>query len=223
VPLELTYTFIDQVIGELAALTPGANVHIGGDEASSTTAADYTTFMDRAQQIVAAHGKTVVGWHDIVNANELPSTIAQFWGTTTTNAAVASAAANGTKVIMSPANKTYLDMKYKNSTKLGQKWAGLIEVQTAYEWNPGAYLSGVGESSVLGVEGPLWTETIRTTADIEFMVFPRLPALMELAWSPYSTHNWNAFKLRLGAQGPRWKVMGMNYYHSTQITWPVGS
>lgn len=223
VPLELTYTFIDNVIGELAALTPGPYIHIGGDEAQSTTPADYTTFMDRAQQIVAAHGKTVVGWHDVINANELPSTVAQFWGTTTTNAAVAAAAANGTKVIMSPANKAYLDMKYKNSTKLGLKWAGLIDVQTAYEWNPGAYLGGVGESSVLGVEGPLWTETIKTLADIEFMVFPRLPALMELAWSPYSTHDWNAFSQRLGAQGPRWKVMGMNYYRSTQIAWPVGS
>jgi hexosaminidase len=223
VPLELTYTFVDQVIGELAALTPGPYIHIGGDEASSTTAADYTTFIDRAQQIVAAHGKTVVGWHDVVKADELPSTVAQFWGTTTTDATVAAAAANGTKVIMSPANKAYLDMKYRGSTKLGQRWAGLIDVQTAYEWNPGAYLSGVGESSVLGVEAPLWTETIKTVADIEYMDFPRLPALMELAWSPYSTHNWTAFRQRLGAQGPRWKVIGMNYYHSTQITWPVGS
>ena len=34
---ELTYTFVDQVIGELAALTPGPYLHIGGDEASSTT------------------------------------------------------------------------------------------------------------------------------------------------------------------------------------------
>ena len=72
---ELTYTFIDQVLGEIAALTPGPYLHIGGDEASSTTAADYATFMNRAQQTVAAHGKTVVGWHDIVNASTLPSTL----------------------------------------------------------------------------------------------------------------------------------------------------
>jgi N-acetyl-beta-hexosaminidase len=223
VPLPLTYTFIDDVIGELAALTPGPYIHIGGDEASSTTAADYTTFMDQAQQKVAAHGKVVMGWHDIVNANELPTTVAQFWGTTTTNSAVAAAAANGTKVVMSPANKAYLDMKYARKNKLGQTWAGIIEVDTAYGWNPGAYLSGVGESSVLGVEGPLWTETIRTTADIEFMVFPRLPALAELGWSPWSTHDWTAFSTRLGAQGPRWKVMGINYYQSPKVTWPTGS
>jgi hexosaminidase len=223
VPLELTYTFIDQVIGEIAALTPGPYVHIGGDEASSTTAAEYSSFINRAQQIVAAHGKTVVGWHDVANATPLPSTVAQFWGTTTSNAALAAAVANGTKVVMSPANKTYLDMKYRNNTRLGQKWAGLIDVDTAYDWNPGAYLTGGGETAVLGVEAPLWTETIVTTADVEYMAFPRLPAIAELGWSPWNTHNLTAFKQRLGAQGPRWRVMGINYYHSTQVTWPSGS
>jgi hexosaminidase len=224
VPLELTYTFIDQVIGEIAALTPGPYFHIGGDEASSTTASDYQYFINRAQQTVAAHGKTVVGWHDIANANNLlPSSVLQFWGTTTTNSTVAAAAASGTKVVMSPANHTYLDMKYLRKTKLGQTWAGLIDVNTAYGWNPGAYLSGVGESSVSGVEAPLWTETIVTSADIDYMAFPRLPAIAELGWSPWSTHDQTAFDSRLGAQGPRWKIMGVNYYHSTQIAWPPGS
>jgi len=223
VPLDLTYTFIDQVVGELAALTPGPYIHIGGDEASSTTASDYSYFINRAQQIVAAHGKTVIGWHDIANAALLASTVAQFWDTTTSNAPLASAVANGTKVVMSPANHAYLDMKYNRQTKLGQTWAGLVDVNTAYGWNPGAYLSGVGESSVLGVEAPLWTETIVTSADIDYMAFPRLPAIAELGWSPWSTHDVTAFDSRLGAQGPRWKVMGVNYYHSTQIAWPAGS
>jgi hexosaminidase len=223
VPLELTYTFIDQVLGEIAALTPGPYLHIGGDEASSTTAADYATFINRAQQIVASHGKTVVGWHDVAKATLLPSTVAQFWDTNTTNAPLAAAAANGTRVVMSPANHAYLDMKYTRNTKLGQTWAGLIDVDTAYGWNPGAYLSGVGESAVAGVEGPLWTETIVTSADIDYMAFPRLPALAELGWSPWSTHDASAFHARLGAQGPRWKAMGVNYYHSTQVTWPPGS
>jgi hexosaminidase len=223
VPLDLTYTFVDQVVGELAALTPGPYIHIGGDEASSTTAADYTSFIDRVQQIVAAHGKTVLGWHDIANATLLPSTVAQFWDTTTTDPALASAVASGTKVVMSPANHAYLDMKYTRKIKLGQTWAGLIDVNTAYGWNPGAYVSGIGEASVLGVEAPLWTETIVTSADIDYMAFPRLPAIAELGWSPWSTHDVTAFDARLGAQGPRWKVQGVNYYHSTQVTWPAGS
>ncbi|WP_279340006.1 beta-N-acetylhexosaminidase [Sphaerisporangium perillae] len=220
---ELTYSFIDQVVGELAALTPGPYLHIGGDEAASTAPADYAAFINRAQQIVAAHGKTVVGWHDVTKATPLPSTLAQYWGTTTRDAAVQTAAQNGTKLIMSPANRAYLDMKYNSRTPLGQSWAGYIDVKTAYGWDPGAYLTGVPASAVLGVEAPLWTETITTSADIDYMAFPRLPAIAELGWSPYSTHNWTAFKQRLGAQGPRWHVMGVNYYHSAQISWPGGS
>ncbi|WNI19461.1 family 20 glycosylhydrolase [Actinacidiphila sp. ITFR-21] len=162
----------------------------GGDEASSTTAAGYSTFVNHVQQIVAAHGKAVVGWHDVTRATPLASTVAQFWGTGTSDSDVADAAAHGTKVIMSPVNRAYLDMKYTSSTALGQNWAGLIDVNKAYDWNPGAYLSGVGESSVLGVEGPLWTETIVTSANIDYTAFPRLPALAGLGWSPQSTHGW---------------------------------
>jgi hexosaminidase len=217
---EITYTFIDQVLGELAALTPGPYLHIGGDEATSTQPADYRTFMDRAQAVVARHGKIVVGWHDIADATMLPTTVAQYWGTTRTADPVATA---GRKVIMSPASRAYLDMKYNPSTPLGLTWAGLIEVQDAYGWDPGSFLTGLPPSQVLGVEAPLWSETIRTSADIEFMAFPRLPALAELGWSPQSTHDWTSFSKRLGDQGPRWRVMGVNYYRSTQIAWPPGS
>jgi hexosaminidase len=114
-------------------------------------------------------------------------------------------------------------MKYTRKTRLGQHWAGYVDVNTAYGWDPGNYLTGVTGSSVAGVEAPLWTETIVTSADIDYMAFPRLPALMELGWSQYSTHNTTSFDQRLGAQGPRWHAMGVNYYKSTQVTWPTGS
>jgi len=223
VPLDLTYAFIDQVIGQLAALTPGPYIHIGGDESTATPAADYVSFVNRAQQIVAAHGKTAIGWHNITKASLLPTSVAQFWDTTSADAYVGAAVAKGAKVIMSPANHTYLDMKYNEATQLGQQWAGLVDVNTAYDWNPGKYLTGVGEASVLGVEAPLWTETLVTSDDIDYMAFPRLPAIAELGWSPWSTHDDAAFDARLAAQGPRWKVMGINYYHAGQINWPAGS
>jgi len=220
VSLPITYRFLDDFIGELAAITPGPYIHIGGDEAQATTPADYKAFMDKAQKIVAAHGKTVLAWHQVAqDATPLPSTVAQFWDTDKNNPAVAAATKKGTKLVLSPANKAYLDMKYTESTPLGQDWAGLIEVKDAYGWNPGSYLVGVSEPAVLGVEAPLWTETIRTSANIEFMAFPRLAAIAELGWSPASTHSWTAFRKRLGAQGPRWTVMGVNYYRSPQVPW----
>jgi hexosaminidase len=219
VPKEVTYQFIDDVIRELAAITPGPYLHIGGDEASSTSDADYRTFMNRVLPIVTRHGKQPLGWHEVAKVNPPASVTPQFWGTTRTNSPVAAAAARGSKILMSPANKAYLDMKYNSSTPIGLSWAGFIEVRTAYDWNPGAWVTGVGESAVRGVEAPLWSETIRTRQDIEFLAFPRLPALAELGWSPWSKHNWDQFRQRLGAQGPRWQFLGVNFFRSTQVPW----
>nr|WP_325051077.1 family 20 glycosylhydrolase [Lentzea atacamensis] len=219
---DITYQFIDDVVREIAALTPGPYFHIGGDEAHATSDADYQAFMNRALPIVKKYGKTVLGWHEFVKTTTDTTAIPQYWGTTTSNATVQAAAARGNKVVMSPANKAYLDMKYNSSTPLGLSWAGFIEVQDAYNWNPGTHLSGVPESAVRGVEAPLWTETIVTSRDIEFMAFPRLPVLAELGWSPWSTHNWDQFKVRLGNQAPRWTTMGINFYRSAQVPWDTG-
>ncbi|HUQ56682.1 family 20 glycosylhydrolase [Lentzea sp.] len=219
---EITYQFVDDVVREIAALTPGPYFHIGGDEAHSTSEADYQTFMSRVLPIVKKYGKTALGWHEFVKTTTDTTTVPQYWGTTTSNAVVQAAAARGNKVIMSPANKAYLDQKYNASTPLGLSWAGLIEVQDAYDWNPGTHLSGVAESSVLGVEAPLWTETLVTSRDVEYMAFPRLAGHAELGWSPWSTHNWDQFKVRLGNQAPRWTTMGINFYRSPQVPWDTG-
>ncbi len=51
------------------------------------------------------------------------------------------------------------------------------------------------------------------------MTFPRLATIAELGWSPAATHDWGAFKKRLGSQGPRWTALGINYYRSPQVPW----
>lgn len=225
VPKEITYDFVDDVIRELAAITPGKYLHIGGDEAHSTSHEDYVTFMDRVQPVVAKYGKTVVGWHQLTGATPAPGAVAQYWGLDDTDAAekerVAAAARNGTGVVLSPADRVYLDMKYDASTELGQDWAGYVEVKRSYDWDPGNYLAGAPSSAIRGVEAPLWTETIVTSADIEYMAFPRLPGVAELGWSPASTHDWDGYKVRLAAQAPRWEALGIKYYRSPQVPWPA--
>ncbi|MGW6399930.1 beta-N-acetylhexosaminidase [Streptomyces sp. NPDC055134] len=221
-----TYDFVDDVIRELAAITPGKYLHIGGDEAHSTSHEDYVTFMDKVQPIVAKYGKTVIGWHQLTGATPAKGALAQYWGLDGTSAAekaqVAAAAQNGTGIVMSPADRLYLDMKYNKDTPLGLAWAGYVEVQRSYDWNPGSYLPGVPASAVQGVEAPLWSETLSTSAQVEYMAFPRLPGVAELGWSPEATHDWNTYKVRLAAQGPRWDALGIGYYKSTQVPWPAG-
>jgi hexosaminidase len=110
-------------------------------------------------------------------------------------------------------------MKYDRNTPLGLSWAGYIEVRTAYDWDPGTHVSGVPESSVLGVEAPLWSETLRDLDDIEFMAFPRLAAIAELGWSPRSTHDWASFRTRLAGYAPQWTSRDVDFYRSPQIDW----
>jgi hexosaminidase len=218
---EITYRFLDEVLGELAALTPGPYLHLGGDEAQSTTDADYQTFVDRLGPIVARHGKTLLAWHELGKAQPDPSTVLQFWGVARADPDTAAAAARGHKIIMSPATQTYLDQKYDEHTELGLKWAGYIEVRDAYDWDPARFLTDVPESAILGVEAPLWSETATTLADLEYLTFPRLPAIAELGWSPAETHDWPAFRDRLAAHGPRWRAMGLAFHRSPQIPWPA--
>ncbi|GIG92725.1 beta-N-acetylhexosaminidase [Plantactinospora endophytica] len=216
---ERTYQFIDDVVGEVAALTPGRYLHIGGDEAFTLGRADYTRFMNRVQRIVTGHGKRVLGWHQLAVAEHSAGRVVQYWGTSTEDQTVANAVRNGAKLLLSPGNRSYLDMKYSAATPLGKDWAGLVEVREAYDWDPGDYLAGVPAEAVIGVEAPLWTETIRTVADIEFMTFPRLPALAELGWSPAQARDWADFRVRLAGQGVRWSTAGITFHRSPEVPW----
>ncbi|WP_210633989.1 beta-N-acetylhexosaminidase [Streptomyces sp. GESEQ-13] len=220
---EITYDFVEDVVREIAALTPGGYLHIGGDEAHSTPHEEYAAFMERVQPVVARYGKTVVGWHQLTGATPAKGALAQYWGLDGTSAGekaqVAQAARNGTGLILSPADRAYMDMKYDANTPLGLSWAGYVEVRRSYDWNPGAYLEGVPESAVRGVEAPLWTETLDEVGELEVMAFPRLPGIAELGWSPAETHDWESYRSRLAWQSPRWEALGVNFYRSPQVAW----
>lgn len=213
---DTTYQFVDDVIRELAALTPGPYIHIGGDESHVTKKEDYIYFINKVQDIVQAHGKQMIGWDEITLASLKPTSVAQFWA----NADHAKAAvAQGVKVIMSPARKTYLDMQYDSTTTLGLHWAAYVEVDSAYIWDPASYVNGVGKENILGIEAPLWTETITNMDEIEYMVFPRLPGHAEIGWTPASARDWEEYKLRLGRHKARLDAMGVNYYPSNMVPW----
>jgi hexosaminidase len=215
---EITYKFIDDVVREIAAITPGPYFHIGGDEVKTLTAAQYAQFIARVQKIVASHKKQMIGWDEISPAPLLPTSIVQHWRPKTTPA---EAVSQGAKIVMSPAERAYLDMKYDTATPIGLNWAAFIEVRDAYEWDPASVAPGVPESALLGVEVPIWTETIANLADLEMMAFPRLAAVAEIGWSKADRRAWEDFRVRLGAQAPRWSALGINFYRSPQIPWQL--
>jgi hexosaminidase len=222
---DVTYRFLDDVVGEISELTPGDYFHIGGDEASQTSDDEYATFVARAGRIVRAHGKELLGWHEIARADVPPGAVAQYWGNdSATNAASLArvAVAKGMKVVLSPSDRVYLDMKYDPSTPIGLEWAGYVDVERSYDWNPATQIDGVDEANVLGIEAALWTETITDIRDAEFMSFPRLPGVAEAGWSS-SGRSWDEYRLRLATHGPMWEAMGVNFYRSRQVPWEASS
>ncbi len=200
------YPIIADYVREISAMTPGRYFHIGGDEVPGLSRAQYIGFIDRLQSIVSANGKLMIGWADIAPAHLSPATIVQQWSQDSSQLHVA----RGGKVIMSPSAKVYLDMKYDSTTALGLKWAGYVGPRTSYEWDPGSFMAGVPESAVLGVEGPLWSETLTRIQDFEFMAFPRAISIAEVGWTPQRLRNWDDFHVRLDYGRARLTALGVN-------------
>jgi hexosaminidase len=219
---DLTYRFLGDVLAEVAALTPGEFLHIGGDEAHSTSMEDYLAFMARVQPLVAVQGKRLVGWEEIASAPLRTGSVVQYWNTMSERGhdLARAAVAQGARLIMSPGDRVYLDMKYDASTPLGLDWAGHVEVRDSYDWDPATLVDAVGEDAILGVEATVWTETLRTLRDVEAMLFPRLCAVAEVAWTPQARRDWEDFRARVAAQAARWETAGVAYTRSPQIDWP---
>ena len=220
---------------EVAELTPGPWLHLGGDESLSTSVEDYRDLVRRITQAGAATGKTLIGWHEMGASRELPpGTIGQYWSFVEPTSAAAgltrSFVEQGGRVVLSPADVAYLDMKYVDDPQtalgrtVGQDWAnGPTSLEEAYGWEPTAVVPGLGEGDILGVEAPVWTETLMSMAEVEFMVFPRIAAIAEIAWSPTpgvdGARDTREFLRRVAAFAHHLDALGVEYHRMTGVTW----
>lgn len=215
VDLDVTYKFIDDIVREIGALTPGPYFHVGGDEVKTLTPDQYKRFVERVQTIVESHGKRMIGWDDVAVAALGSASIVQLWHPDASPQLLAGAP----YLILSPADRAYLDMKYDDSTLLGLNWAANVPVQRAYEWDPDALVPGARPGAVLGVEAPMWSETVTNMREVEYLAFPRLAEIAEIAWTSQSQRSWETFQDRLAAQAPRWTALGVNFYRAPEIEW----
>ena len=159
----LTYRFLDDVLGELAALTPGPYLHIGGDEAHSTSREDYLAFMARVQPIVARPrqaARRLGGDRHRAARRERDRAVLAHRPGRGRRADPARRGRRAPRLIMSPAKHVYLDMKYDESTGSGLTWAGYVELRDSYEWESGELIAGVGEDVISASRRCLWSETI---------------------------------------------------------------
>ncbi|MFY9152531.1 MAG: beta-N-acetylhexosaminidase [Prolixibacteraceae bacterium] len=213
---EITYKFIDDVVRELAALTPGEYLHIGGDESHSTALEDYIPFVNRVQDIVIANGKKVFGWDEIALSTLKPNTIAQYWAKAEN---ATQAVAQGAKVLMSPGQYAYLDMQYDSTSIYGLHWAAYIEVDKGYNWDPANLVPEIKKENIIGIEAPLWSETVSNLQEANYLIFPRLLGYAEIGWTPTELRNWDDYKVRLANHGERMKAMNINFFPSKTVNW----
>ena len=219
--LPATREFLADVFGDLAVMTPGEYLHIGGDEVFGIDPGEYAWFVRTAQDLVQAAGKTVVGWQEIASADLDPGVVVQYWDTREPSEPIVAAAAAGARVLLSPGSKVYLDMKYDASTVLGLEWAGHIELRDAYEWEPADLVPGLPADAIIGVEAALWTETITTPDELFTLLLPRLAAVAEVAWSPAASRDWVGFRDRIAGQAHSWDHAELAWYRSPQVDWPA--
>ncbi|OOE36045.1 beta-hexosaminidase [Salinivibrio kushneri] len=227
--LEGTYRFLDTVLSEVAELFPASWVHIGADEVPEGVWTDSPIYRDRrmngettaslqgqiltcAEQKLRALGKRMVGWEEVQHGDKVSkNTVIYSWQS---EDAALHCAQHGFDVILTPGQATYLDMVQDYAaTEPGLDWAGVTPLEKAYQYEPLASLASddPAREHMLGVQCALWSELITNQDRLDYMVFPRLTAIAEAAWSHSERRDWLDYLARLKAQLPRLDKLGIQY------------
>ena len=228
---EGTFQFLDGVLAEVFQLFPGKYIHIGGDEVQK----DYwakspdcqalmkreglengeelqSWFTKRIEKFVNAHGKTLIGWSEILQGGLAQNAVVMDW-----IGGGREAASEGHDVVMSPTAYCYFD-HYQSKDRATEPRAigGFLPLNKVYSFDPiPTNLPPQLQSHILGAQGNLWTEYVASLPHAEYMVFPRLCALAEVAWSDKNSRDWNDFQSRLKVDEQRLDKPGVNYRHDT--------
>ncbi|MDP4280782.1 MAG: family 20 glycosylhydrolase, partial [Bacteroidota bacterium] len=222
------FTFIDDVLTELANLFPSKYIHIGGDEADKTRwiacpkcqkrVKDeglknekelQSYFIKRVEKIVISKGKKMIGWDEILEGGLAPEATVMSWRGIEGGIA---AARQGHDVIMTPTSYCYFDYCQGESGYEPTSIGGYLPLKKVYSYEPlPKELSSAEQKHILGAQANIWTEYIPIPSHVEYMAIPRMLALSEVVWSPQKSRNWSDFRKRLDNQFKRLDVMKVNY------------
>lgn len=228
-PEESTIRFMQDVLTEVLTLFPGRYVHIGGDEAvknewqASPRAQArirelglkdehelQSYFIRRMDEFLTARGRSLVGWDEILEGGLAPNAVVMSWRGTEGGIAAAQADHD---VVMTPTSHTYFDY-YQALDTVAEPIAigGFLPLETVYGYEPvPAVLTPDQARRVLGTQAQLWTEYMPNPRKVEYMAFPRLSALAEVAWTPRDRKDFADFTTRLGTHLGRLAILDVNY------------
>jgi hexosaminidase len=216
-PTEATFTFLDNVLTEVASLFPGTYFHVGGDEVPKEAwrkSAFVHSLMQREhlrtyndvqgyfERRIERHLNTLhrrmVGWDEILDAGVTQTATVMSWRG---DVGGIRAAKRGNDVVMSPDGPLYFDAYQGDENDEPEAIGNLSTPQMIYDYNPAPpSLTPAQSQHVLGVQGNLWTEYIANEPYLFYMLLPRELALSEIAWTAPAQKNWDSFVARTGSQ-----------------------
>ncbi len=234
---EETFTFLENVLTEVMELFPSEYIHIGGDEAGKSAwktcpkcqkrmTDEHLANVDelqsylihRIEKFLNNHGRHLLGWDEILQGGIAPNATVMSWrGEEGGIAAVTS----GHRAIMTPGAYCYLDSYQDAPYSQPEAIGGYLPLKKVYSYNPvPASLTAEQAKLVYGVQGNLWVEYIPTPEHVEYMIYPRILALAETAWSAPERKSWPDFHTRALSAVADLQAKG---YHSFDLKKEIGS
>lgn len=207
---EETFAFLENVLTEVMELFPSEYIHIGGDEAGKSAWKTcpkcqkrmkdenlanvdelQSYLIHRIEKFLNAHGRHLLGWDEILQGGMAPNATVMSWrGEEGGIAAVTS----GHRAVMTPGAYCYLDSYQDAPYSQPEAIGGYLPLKKVYSYDPvSVSLTTEQAKLVYGVQGNLWVEYIPTPEQVEYMMYPRILALAEVAWSAPERKSWPDF------------------------------
>jgi hexosaminidase len=223
---ESTFAFLEDVLDEVMALFPSPYIHIGGDEAVKDQwrasariqermrelgvedeAKLQSYFVRRIEEYLSARGRRLIGWDEILEGGIVPKATVMSWRGI--NGALV-AARSGHDAVLSPAPTLYFDHRQSANQHYPPGRGNVVPIEAVYAFDPLPLgLTPEEQKHILGVQGHIWTEHIRTEERVEYMAWPRGAAVAEVGWSPRERRDWRGFLDRLVPQFRRYRALGV--------------
>jgi len=212
---EPVFKFLEDVLEEVCELFPGKYIHIGGDECPKIRWKECSLcqtrirseglkdehelqswFIQRIGKFLETKGKQIIGWDEILEGGLAPGATVMSWRGT--EGGIAAARMNH-DVIMTPGSHCYFDHYQAEPEVSPLAIGGFTPIDKVYAFEPIPFdsLEEHQQKHIIGAQGNLWTEYIKTFSHAEYMAYPRAVALAEVVWSDRTKRNWNDFSARL--------------------------
>ena len=223
-----TFDFLEEIIDEVVELFPGKYIHIGGDEAPKTNWKAcgncqnvinreklkdehelQSYFITRMEKYINSKGKQIIGWDEILEGGLAPNATVMSWRGISGGI---EAAKMNHEVIMTPNATCYLDhYQAKDTTNEPLAIGGYTPIEEIYNYEPiPDELDGSLHKYIIGAQGNVWTEYMKTSDHVEYMVFPRIFALSEVVWAE-NRPSFDDFKSKVIGMYPVLDKMDINY------------